>query len=69
MIISGKLKRKKTMGNSKVDKSQGFIDEGMTLITETDSEKYLKKARKLKNVKEGEIFDNQEEWADGFCGK
>tara|TARA_A200000113_G_scaffold225765_1_gene247868 strand:+ start:90 stop:263 length:174 start_codon:yes stop_codon:yes gene_type:complete len=57
------------MGNSKVDKSQGFIDEGMTLITETDSEKYLKKARKLKNVKEGEIFDNQEEWADGFCGK
>ena len=57
------------MGNSKVDKSQGFIDEGMTLITETDSEKYLKKARKLKNVKEGEIFANQEEWADGFCGK
>jgi hypothetical protein len=23
----------------------------------------------MKDVKEGEIFDNQEEWADGFCGK
>jgi len=20
-------------------------------------------------IKEGEIFDNQEEWTDGFCGK
>ena len=41
----------------------------MTLITEVDSEKYLRKAQKMKDVKEGEIFDNQEEWADGFCGK
>lgn len=57
------------MGNSKVDKSQKFINEGMTLITETDSERHLKRARKMKDVKEGEIFDNQEEWADGFCGK
>jgi len=58
-----------TMGNSRVDKSQEFIDNGMTLITETDSERHLKKSRKMKDVKEGEIFDNQEEWADGFCGK
>ena len=57
------------MGNSKVDKSQEFINEGMTLITETDSERHLKRERKMKDVKEGEIFDNQEEWADGFCGK
>ena len=57
------------MGNSKVDKSQEFIKDGMTLITETDSERHLKRARKMKDVKEGEIFDNQEEWADGFCGK
>ena len=52
-----------------VDKSEDFIAQGMTLITEVDSEKYLRKAQKMKDVKEGEIFDNQEEWADGFCGK
>tara|TARA_Y100000004_G_scaffold15093_1_gene15881 strand:- start:914 stop:1072 length:159 start_codon:yes stop_codon:yes gene_type:complete len=52
-----------------VDKSEDFRKSGMTLITEIDSERYLKKASKMKDVKEGEIFDNQEEWADGFCGK
>jgi hypothetical protein len=52
-----------------VDKSEDFKESGMTLITEIDSERYLKKASKMKDVKEGEIFDNQEEWADGFCGK
>jgi len=57
------------MGNSRVDKGQNFIDEGMTLITEVESDKYLRKVGKRKTVKEGEIFDNQEEWADGFCGK
>jgi len=55
--------------DKRVDKSEEFVKEGMTLITEVDSEKYLRKARKMKDVKEGEIFDNQEEWADGFCGK
>ncbi len=34
------------MGNSRVDKSQQFVDEGMTLITETDSDKYLQMAAK-----------------------
>ena len=35
------------MGNHhKVDKSQDFMDEGMTLITETDSDKYLAMAAK-----------------------
>jgi len=57
------------MGNSRVDKSEDFRKSGMTLITEVESEKYLKKIRKMKDVKEGELFDNQEEWADGFCGK
>jgi len=57
------------MGNSRVDKSQKFIDEGMTLITEVESDKYLRKVGKRKNMQEGELFDNQEEWADGFCGK
>ena len=56
------------MGNSRVDKSKSFVDDGMTLITEVDSDKYLRKAGKRKKVQEGEIFDNQEEWADGFCG-
>ena len=40
-----------------------------TLITEVESDKYLRKAGKRKEVQEGEIFDNQAEWADGFCGK
>jgi len=65
----GKVQLRRTMGNSRVDKSQEFIKEGMTLITEVESDKYLRKAGKRKDVKEGEIFDNQEEWADGFCGK
>jgi len=55
--------------DKRVDKSKEFVEEGMTLITEVDSERHLRRAKKLKDVKEGEIFDNQEEWADGFCGK
>ena len=55
--------------DKRVDKGEDFIKEGMTLITEVDSERHLRRAKKLKDVKEGEIFDNQEEWADGFCGK
>ena len=57
------------MGNSRVDKSQEFIDSGMTLITEVESDRYMRKKGKRKNVKEGEIFDNDLEWADGFVGK
>jgi len=30
------------MGNHHVDKSEDFINEGMTLITEVESEKWLK---------------------------
>ena len=55
--------------DKRVDKSKEFVEEGMTLITEVDSERHLRRAKKLKDVKEGEIFDNQEEWADRFCGK
>ena len=33
------------MGNSPTDKSKDFIRSGMTLITQIDSEKYLKKVR------------------------
>lgn len=60
--------RKPSM-DKRVDKSEDFRQSGMTLITETDSEVHLRRARKMKDVKEGEFFDNQEEWADGFCGK
>jgi len=34
------------MANSPVDKSNDFIQSGMTLITEISSEKYLKKVKK-----------------------
>ena len=34
------------MGNSPTDKSKDFIKSGMTLITQVDSEKYLKKLKK-----------------------
>jgi hypothetical protein len=74
MIIFGKHMLNENNGrrpqmDKRVDKSEDFKQSGMTLITEIDSERYLKKASKMKDVKEGEIFDNQEEWADGFCGK
>ena len=74
MIIFGKHMLSENYGrrpqmDKRVDKSEDFKESGMTLITEVDSEKYLRKAQKMKDVKEGEIFDNQEEWADGFCGK
>ncbi|MAD25796.1 MAG: hypothetical protein CMO44_16675 [Verrucomicrobiales bacterium] len=48
------------MGNHlKVDKSQSFIDEGMTLITETDSDKYLDMASKRnRNKRKEELYPN-----------
>jgi len=57
------------MGNSPTDKSKDFIESGMTLITEVESDRYMRKKGKRKEVQEGEIFDNDAEWADGFCGK
>jgi hypothetical protein len=48
------------MGNHhKVDKGQSFIDEGMTLITETDSDKYLDMAAKRnRNKRKEELYPN-----------
>jgi hypothetical protein len=44
---SGTIKRVlKTMGNSPVDKSKDFIKSGMTLVTETASDKHLKPKKK-----------------------
>ncbi len=51
------------MDNSPTDESK------MTLITEVESDRYMRKKGKRKDVLEGEIFDNEAEWADGFCGK
>jgi len=34
------------MGNSPTDKSKDFIKSGMTLITQIDSDRYLKKMKK-----------------------
>ena len=43
------------MGNHhRVDKSQDFIDEGMTLITETDSDRYLDAAAKKRRAQKKE---------------
>lgn len=42
-----------------VDKSKSFIEDGMTLITEIESEKYLKKAReeRAREQKKQEMMD------------
>tara|TARA_X000000950_G_scaffold261707_1_gene332211 strand:- start:432 stop:557 length:126 start_codon:yes stop_codon:yes gene_type:complete len=36
------------MGNSRTDKSKEFEDSGMTLITQLESEKLLKKSKEKK---------------------
>jgi len=54
------------MGLFPVDKSKEFIEEGMTLITETDSEKYLKQYKKLK--KKEELYEIPEDRYSRPCG-
>jgi hypothetical protein len=51
------------MGNyHKVDKGDLFIDEGMTLITEVDSDKYLSMSEKRRRVtKKEEIYSIPED--------
>jgi hypothetical protein len=50
------------MGNSRVDKGQNFIDEGKTLITETDSDRYLDQAaRQRRSKKKEELYPMPEE--------
>lgn len=45
------------MGNyHKVDKGEFFIEEGKTLITETDSDRYLDVAAKRRRAKKKKIF-------------
>lgn len=54
------------MGNyHKVDKGELFIEEGMTLITEVDSDKYLNISKKRRVTKEKEeIFPIEENSSD-----
>ena len=58
------------MGNHhKVDKGQSFIDEGMTLITETDADRYLELARKQRLAKKKEeLYPMPEDRLERPCG-
>lgn len=68
--------------DKRVDKGEDFKKSGMTLITEVDSERHLKRAAKEKakvDPRNDEDYDTWEygteplpgdlEWADGFVGK
>ena len=54
------------MGLFPVDKSNEFIEEGMTLITETDSERHLKAYGKMK--KKEELYPLPEDRLSRPCG-
>ena len=57
------------MGNSRVDKGQNFIDEGRTLITETDADRYLELARKQREAKKKEeLYPLPEDRLERPCG-
>lgn len=45
-----------------VDKSNSFIEDGMTLITEVESEKHLKKVRE-KRVREQKSQEMLDRWS------
>lgn len=69
MIIFGRHQRRRKMGNSRVDKGQNFIDEGMTLITETDADRYLELARKQREAKKKEeLYPLPEDRLERPCG-
>ena len=56
------------MGNyHKVDKGELFIQEGMTLITEVDSDKYLDlAARKRRTKQKEEVFAPETNYLEHF---
>jgi len=58
------------MGNHhKVDKSQEFMNEGMTLITETDADRYLDlAAQRRRNKKKEELYPIPENRLERPCG-
>jgi hypothetical protein len=54
------------MGLFPVDKGNDFLEEGRTLITETDSERYLQAHQKRK--KRDELYDLPEDRMSRPCG-
>lgn len=57
------------MGNSPVDKGHDFIEEGMTLITETDADRYLDlAAKRRRNKKKEELYPIPENRLERPCG-
>ena len=58
------------MGNyHRVDKGEFFIEEGMTLITEVDSDKYLDMAAKRRRAKQKEeLYQIPEDRLERPCG-
>jgi len=58
------------MGNyHKVDKGEFFIEEGMTLITEVDSDKYLDMAARRRRAKQKEeLYQIPEDRLERPCG-
>ena len=58
------------MGNHhQVDKGDFFIKQGMTLITEVESEKYLKIAEKRRKIAENEdLYPIPEDRLERPCG-
>tara|TARA_X000001036_G_scaffold53876_2_gene43356 strand:- start:5625 stop:5834 length:210 start_codon:yes stop_codon:yes gene_type:complete len=49
--LTNTQQRGKSMGNSPTDKSRDFIKSGMTLITQIESDKILKKVKEEKQEK------------------
>ena len=58
------------MGNHhQVDKGNLFIESGMTLITEVESEKYLRKASKQKKITQNEeLYPIPDDRLERQCG-
>ena len=58
------------MGNHhQVDKGELFIEQGMTLITEVESEKYLRMIEKRRKIKENEeLYPIPQDRLERPCG-
>ena len=58
------------MANSPTDKSNDFVQSGMTLITQVESDYWLNKsAKKNELMQQTREFLATAEWDDGFVGK
>jgi hypothetical protein len=58
------------MANSPTDKSNDFVQSGMTLITQVESDYWLNKSAKENELMhQTREFLSTAEWDDGFVGK